>query len=113
MQPVSAALYLVGVNHAVQFDPVPPFSDMLQESTSVRNERAAFKAHVLETIEKLGVEILAEEFNEESKKKRGLSETKLERLSTIKGIAHRFCEPGREDMWLSQIEDCKKARPHT
>ena len=94
---MSPILYLIGVNHAVQFDPVPPFSEMFRESTSVRQKREAFKAHVLEAIEKLGIEIVAEEFNEGAKKKRGLSETALEQLSNIKAIAHRFCEPGREE----------------
>jgi hypothetical protein len=107
---VSAALYLIGVNHAVQFDPVPPFSEIFQESTSVRDKRVAFRGHVSETIEKLGVEIVVEEFNEEAKRKRGLHETTLEHFSKIKGIDHRFCEPGREEMWLSQIEGCKNRR---
>jgi hypothetical protein len=94
-------VYLIGVNHIVQFDPAPHAAKI------VRDKRVSFKAHVLEVIENFDISILAEEFNDEAKKIWLVGETTLEHVATAKGIDHRFCEPGREEIWLSQIEDCK------
>jgi hypothetical protein len=95
---------LIGVNHVVQFDmPSRPINSKI-----VREKRASFKAHVLEIIEKLNITILAEEFSDEAKKIWDVSETTLERFAKTKRIEHRFCTPGREEIWLSEIEDCKK-----
>jgi hypothetical protein len=94
-------VYLIGVNHDVQFDAGP------HRAKIVRDKRASFKAHVLEIIETLGISIVAEEFSDEGKRKWRVSETTLEHIAKAKGIEHRFCEPGREEVWLSQIEDCK------
>jgi hypothetical protein len=107
---IAFMIYLIGVNHAVQFDPASQIAKILYESNSVRDKRATFKEHVLLAIAELDIEILAEEFNDEVKRKRGLRETVLEQFSKTKGIGHRFCEAGRADMWLSQIEDCKNKR---
>ena len=62
----------------------------------------------MEVIKEFNITILAEEFNDEAKKIWGVSETTLEKFGKAKGIKHRFCEPGREEVWLSQIEDCKE-----
>jgi hypothetical protein len=58
-------------------------------------------------IEKLNITIV-EEFSDEAKKRWDVSETTLEHFGKTKRIEHRFCTPGREDIWLSEIEDCKK-----
>jgi len=52
-------LYLIGVNHAVQFKSA--VAQMFGESESVREKREAFKAHVEKMIHKLNIEILAED----------------------------------------------------
>jgi hypothetical protein len=112
-------LYLIGVNHIVQFDPAPDLSK------TVREKRASFKAHVSEIIEKLDISILAEEFSDEAKKKWGASESTLEQLGKAKRIEHRFCDATiserkeneieesdsdkREQFWLSRIQDCKNS----
>jgi len=97
-------IYLIGVNHALQSD-APSRANKLR---IVREKRASFKAHALEVIKEFNITILAEEFNDEAKKIWGVSETTLEKFGKAKGIKHRFCEPGREEVWLSQIEDCKE-----
>jgi hypothetical protein len=97
-------LYLIGVNHVVQFGAASRASN----SKIVREKRQSFKAHVLEVIEKLNITILVEEFSQEAKKKWDVSETALEHFGKTKRIDHRFCTPGREELWLSEIADCKK-----
>jgi hypothetical protein len=97
----AAMIYLIGVRHDIQFDPAP------HRAKIVRDKRESFKTHVLEVIENLGISILAEEFNEDAKKLWRVSETTLEQVAKTKGIEHRFCMPGREEVWLSQIEDSK------
>jgi hypothetical protein len=97
-------VYLIGVNHVVQFGA----PSRATNSKIVREKKASFKTHVLEIIEKLNITILAEEFSDESKKIWDVSETTLEHFGKTKRIAHRFCTPGREEIWLSEIEDCKK-----
>src|SRR6266700_329129 len=108
-------VYLIGVNHLVQYD--------APSVKIVREERVAFRTHVLETIQKFNISLLAEEFSEEAKMKWGVRESILEKLGKDKGIEHRFCEPTpierkengieqsdgdkREQFWLSRIEDCK------
>ena len=110
-------LYLIGVSHDIQFNPGR------HPAKVVRNKRASFKTHVLEVIETLGVSILAEEFSDESKTIRKVSESTLEQLAKAKGIEHRFCDPTsaqrrengigesdldkREQFWLSRIRDCR------
>jgi hypothetical protein len=98
-------LYLVGVNHVVQFGE----PSRATNSKIVREKRTSFRAHVSEMIERLNITVLAEEFNAEAKEKWGVSETTLETLSRNKPIEqHRFCSPGGpEDVWLSEIGDCK------
>src|SRR5690242_14833258 len=70
LSPMSLAdeplVHLIGVNHAVQFKDA--VSQMFSESGSVQKKREAFKMHVAEMIDKLDIEILAEEFNDECKK---------------------------------------------
>jgi len=97
-------IYLIGVNRALEFD-APSRATNLR---IVREKRAAFKAHAFEVIEEFNSTTLAEEFNDEGKKMWGVSETTLEKFGKTKGIKHRFCEPGREEAWLSQIADCKE-----
>jgi hypothetical protein len=110
-------VYLIGVNHYVQFDPGP------HPAKIVRDKRASFKAHILEVIETLGISILAEEFSDEAKRKWRVSKSTLEQLAKAKGIEHRFCDPTpaqreenaigqsdsdkREQFWISRIQDCK------
>ena len=96
-------VYLIGVNHVVQFGE----PSCATNSQIVREKGASFKAHVSEMIEKLNIKVLAEEFNDEAKKRWGVSETTLEHFGKTKR-EHRFCTPGGpEDIWLSEIEDCK------
>jgi hypothetical protein len=95
-------VYLIGVNHVLQYD-----SASHNLSKIVRNKGASFKAHVLEAIERFSISILAEEFSDEAKKKVGVSETTLEQMAKDKRIEPRFCTPGREEIWLSEIQDCK------
>src|SRR5437870_9581769 len=59
--PDEPLLYLIGVNHAVQFESA--LSQLFSESESVRAKREAFKAHAAEMIDKLGIEVLAEEID--------------------------------------------------
>src|SRR5205085_208743 len=128
-QPDEPLLYLIGVNHAVQFKPA--MSQMFSESESVQKKREAFKAHVAEIIDTLGIEILAEEFSEERKRKPQEKETALddqsmrarfetavaqcnyetvlEHFSKAKGIEHRFCDPDTKEREALGIEvDSKK-----
>jgi hypothetical protein len=110
-------IYLIGVRHDIQFDPAPHVAKI------VRDKRELYKARVLEVIKEFGISVLAEEFNDEGKKKWRVSETTLEQIAKAKGIEHRFCEPTavekteneieksdfdkRERFWLSRIQDCK------
>ena len=128
--PDEPLLYLIGVNHAVQFKDAQTQMLPAWEPESVRKTREAFKAHVAEMIDTLDIEILAEEFSEEAKTRWRVSESVLERLAKTKGIEHRFCDPDtkerealgiedpdskhgraqREQVWLSRIADCKLRR---
>jgi len=116
--PDEPLLYLIGVNHAVQFKSV--ISQMFGESESVQKKRETFQTHVAEMIDKLDIEILAEEFSDEAKKEPEMREavkavveetepeqqfswetareqfnweTVLEQFSKARGIEHRFCDP--------------------
>ena len=110
--PEEPLIYLIGVNHAVQFKPVESQMFPDWESESVQRKRETFKAHVAEMIDKLDIEILAEEFSkrqpeeqEEANRARVAAElgetappplnyeTVLEQFSKAKGIEHRFCDP--------------------
>jgi hypothetical protein len=62
--PEPSMVYLIGVNHVVQFGA----PSRAPNSKIVREKRESFKAHVLEIIEKLNITILAEEFSQEAKK---------------------------------------------
>ena len=106
--PDEPLLYLIGGNHAVQFK-----SASGGESESVQKKREAFTAHVAVMIDKLDIEILAEEFSQEAKRESGVREvaavlgetaldealegfswdTVLEQFSKAKRIQHRFCDP--------------------
>jgi hypothetical protein len=107
-------LYLIGGNHAVQFKSV--LAQMFDESERVWKKREAFKAHVAEMIDKLDIEILAEEFSEEAKRQSGAGsfgetalefswETVLQQFCKAKGIEHRFCDPDSEERKALGIED--------
>jgi hypothetical protein len=125
--PDEPLLYLIGVNHAVQFKSA--LSQMSVESESVYKKREAFKAHVAEMIDKLDIEILAEEFNDEDKRESETREfakkvaeelhepfdweterqqfdweTELQKFSKAKGIKHRFCEPDSNEKKALGIE---------
>jgi hypothetical protein len=111
--PDEPLLYLIGGNHAVQFKSA--LSQMFVEPERVREKREAFKAHVAEMIDKLDIEILAEEFSQEAKRQPDARaekvfrekvtaelgtapeplnwETVLEQFSKAKRIQHRFCDP--------------------
>ena len=118
--PDEPLLYLIGVNHALQFKGAP--AQIFGESESVQKKREAFTAHVAEMIDKLNIEILAEEFSDEAKRfsdeakrksaeretpldeqsEQGMwetalaqcnRETVLQQLSKTNGIEHRFCDP--------------------
>jgi len=110
--PDEPLLYLIGVNHAVQFKSAVTQMFPNGESEAVRTKCEAFKAHIAEMIDKLGIEILAEEFSEEVKRRPTARETAqiddehflaalaqcnydtvLEQFSKAKGIEHRFCDP--------------------
>ena len=122
--PDEPLLYLIGVNHAVQFKSA--LSQLFSESESVRAKREAFKAHVAEMIDKLQIEVLAEEFSEKGKREpqeretalddqseramfetavaRCNYETVLEQLREAKGIEHRFCDPDTKERKALGIE---------
>ena len=122
--PDEPLLYLIGVNHAVQFKSA--VSQLFGESESVHKKREAFKAHLAEMIVTLDIEILAEEFSEESKRKpQGREtalddqserarfetavaqcnyETVLEQLRAAKSIEHRFCDPDTKEREALGIE---------
>ena len=116
--PDEPLLYLIGVNHAVQFKPATSQMFPNGESEAVRKKREGFIAHVAEMIDKLDIEVLAEEFSVEGKKEsqtrdfvKDLAkavhepfdweserqqfdwETELQKFSKAKDIEHRFCEP--------------------
>jgi hypothetical protein len=118
-------LYLIGVNHAQQFKAAT--AQLFRESERVHEKREAFKAHVAEMIDKLHIEILAEEFSDEGKYKPQERETDqqtdqqfeqaieaalaqcnwetvLEQLSKAKGIEHRFCDPDSKEKQALGIE---------
>jgi hypothetical protein len=123
--PDEPLLYLIGVNHAVQFKSA--ISQLFSESESVQKKREAFKAHVAEMIDELGIEVLAEEFSEEDKRKPQEGETALddqserarfetalahcnyetvlEQLREGKGIEHRFCDPDTKEREALGIEE--------
>jgi hypothetical protein len=127
--PDDPLLYLIGIDHTVQC--YSATAQLFGEPEERQTKRAAFKAHVAEMIDKLDIEILAEEFSEEAKRKPIRRETVLEQFSKAKGIEHRFCDPNssekkalgievdketesdwrkREQVWLSRIADCKGRR---
>jgi hypothetical protein len=128
--PDGPLLYLIGVNHAVQFKSALTQMFPSGESEVVREKCEAFKAHVAEMIDKLGIEILAEEFSEEVKRKPTEEEiaqiddehflaalaqcnweTVLQQFSKAKGIEHRFCDPECIEKQALGIEvDPKKER---
>jgi hypothetical protein len=129
-------LYLIGVNHAVQFKKWTAQAFPNGESESVRKKRETFKAHVAEMIDTLDIEILAEEFSDEGKRESEARtfakdfaektapeqqfnwetareqynwETVLEQFSKAKGIEHRFCDPDSKEREALGIEvDPKK-----
>ena len=124
--PDEPLVYLIGGNHAVQFE-----SQTFGES--VHKKREAFKAHVAEVIDTLDLEILAEEFSEDAKKVWRVNETVLEHLAKTKSIDYRPCDPTssekegrgievdprketdsdrdkRRRFWLSKIADCQDRR---
>jgi hypothetical protein len=74
--PDEPLIYLIGVNHAMQFKSA--LAQMFQESESVRKKREAFKAHAAEMTDKLHIEILAEEFSDEGKRKPQERETAVD-----------------------------------
>ena len=122
-------VYLIGVDHAMQFK--HPWSQMVGgEPEGVGKKREEFKAYVAEMIDKLGIEILAEEFStrqayaegevafrrkvaaelEETAPEPLIWKTVLEQLGEDKGIAHRFCDPDAKEREALGIEvDSKKA----
>lgn len=122
--PDEPLLYLIGGDHAVQFKSA--VAQMSTESESVHKKREAFKAHVAEMIDMLGIEILAEEFSQEAKRqpdareaealKENLPaelgaaleqlnwETVLEQLRKAKDINHRFCDPTSSEKQALGIE---------
>jgi hypothetical protein len=130
--PDEPLVYLIGIDHTVQFKSA--IAQMFDEPEERQTKRAAFKAHVAEMIDELDIEILAEEFNEESKKEskameiaKGVAqaqheplnweterqrfdwETVLEQFSNAKGIKHRFCDPNSSEKKALGIEvDPKK-----
>ena len=130
--PDEPLLYLIGVNHAMQFKAAS--SQMFGESESVHKKREAFKAHVAEMIDTLDIEILAEEFSDEGKKESEAREfakdfakalhepfdwetarqqfdweTELQKFNKAKGIEHRFCDPDSSERKTLGIEvDPKK-----
>ncbi len=130
--PDEPLLYLIGVNHAVQFKSA--VSQLFSESESVQKKREAFKAHVAEMIDKLDIEVLAEEFGDEGKKESEIREfakdfakavhepfdwetsrqqfdweTELQKFNKAKGIEHRFCDPDSSERKTLGIEvDPKK-----
>ena len=119
-------LYLIGVNHAVQFKSAVTQMFLSGEAESVRKKREAFKAHVAEMIDELGIEVLAEEFSEGGKLRPDVPEeeafrekltaelgtapeplnwdTVLEEFSKAKGIEHRFCDPDSKERKALGIE---------
>jgi hypothetical protein len=127
--PDEPLLYLIGVNHAVQFKKWTAQAFPSGESESVQKKREAFKAHVAEMIDNLDIEILAEEFSDEGKKESEAREfakdfanamhepfdwetarqqfdweTELQKFSKAKGIEHRFCDPDSEGRKALRIE---------
>jgi hypothetical protein len=102
------------------------WSQVFGESECVREKREAFKAHVAEMIDKLDIEILAEEWSEESRHKPQEKETALddqseqamweaalapcnyetvlEQFSKAEGIDHRFCDPDATEKQALGIE---------
>jgi tetratricopeptide (TPR) repeat protein len=127
--PDEQLLYLTGIDHTVQFQSA--IAQLFDEPEERQTKREAFKAHVAEMIDTLGIEILAEEFSEEGKRKPQEKETALddqsmrarfetavaqcnyetvlEQFSKAKGIEHRFCDPDTKEREALGIEvDPKK-----
>ena len=127
--PDEPLLYLIGVNHAVQFKSALSHMFPSGESESVQKKREAFKAHVAEMIDTLDIEILAEEFSDEGKKESEAREfakdfakalhepfdwetarqqldweTELQKFSKAKDIEHRFCDPNTKERQALGIE---------
>jgi hypothetical protein len=122
--PDEPLLYLIGVNHAMQFKCA--VAQMFGESESVRMKREAFKAHLAEIFDKLAFDILAEEWSDEAKHKPAESETDpdeqsaramfeaeraqcnyetvLEQFGKAKGIEHRPCDPTLSEKQALGIE---------
>src|SRR5215472_5843642 len=122
--PDEPLLYLIGVNHTVQFKSA--IAQLFDEPEERQTKREAFKAHLAEMIDKLGIEVLAEEFSEEGKRKpqemetalneqseRAMFETALaqcnyetvlEQFSKAKGVEHRFCDPDYKERKALGIE---------
>lgn len=131
-------LYLIGVNHAMQF--TYPLTQMFPrgESEAVRKKRADFTAHISEMIDKLDIDILAEEWSDEEFSDKGKLkseareflkafgettqqfnwenefaqlrwETVPQQLGKAKGVDHRFCDPTSSEKQALGIEvDAKK-----
>jgi hypothetical protein len=110
-------VHLIGVgNHLFQHDAETPVQ-------LAWNERAKFKAHVSEIIDKNDFALLAEEFSNEARTNAHATATWLQHFARQKGIVHRFCDPNsserkergigesdddkRERYWLERIEDHK------
>jgi hypothetical protein len=131
LSPMSLAdeplIYLIGVNHAVQFKAA--ISQIMGEPKSVQKKREAFKMHVAEMIDKLDIEVLAEEFSDEGKKESRAREfakdfakavhepfdwetarqqfdweTELQKFNKARGIEHRLCDPNSIEKQALGIE---------
>ena len=121
--PDEPLLYLIGVDHRVQFKDAQTQMFPAWEPEAVRKQREAFKEYVAEMIDRLDIEILAEEFSkrqpdeqEEANRARVAPEleetappplnweTVLEQLSKFKGIEHRFCDPDSSERKSLGIE---------
>src|SRR4029077_1656638 len=72
-------LYLIGANHAMQFESA--VAQIFRQPEGVGKKRAEFTAHVAEIIDKLDIEMLAEEFSEEAKHKPAEREAALDEQS--------------------------------
>lgn len=122
--PDQPLLYLIGVNHAMQFKGTT--AQMCGESESVRTKREAFQTHIAEMFDKLAFEILAEEWSDEAMHKPAERETALDEQSAqalfeaelaqcnyetvlqqfrkAKGVEHRFCDPTSREKQALGIE---------
>ena len=122
--PDEPLLYLIGVNHAMQFKGA--VAQIFGDLESVQKKREAFKGHVGEMIDKLDINILAEEFSDEAKRKSAERETALDeqseqgmwetalaqcnreivlqQFSKVNCIEHRFCDPDASEKQALGIE---------